>query len=255
MVRLRQSGLIKTLAALLLGVCLLGLAPPAQANYTYQVFDDGAPQGGIVTPPPDLSNPPDDSFSTGFITTDHFRLTIASSATSPNQLGTTLFTNLQAQLKVGVTGSHTITVKLNYDDYTLPAGSPLNVSTAASATFTNTNVGDQATFQAWGSTANSSVFQSGTTSVQQSVTYAGGNPIGLALNPNPTSFLFTNTGTFSLSQTLSLSLSNGTTNAGQVQGTSTVTVPAPAGLALALAGLPALAVGGWMRRRNTVRPA
>jgi len=235
------------LAALAVAVTF-GVTAPAHASYSYTIFDDGVAQTALVTP---VGN----NFVTSLSTT-HFQITIASSFTTPNQLGTVLNTNLQGQLDVGVTGTHTIKIELNYNNYVLPVGTPLLANNAASATFTNSpSTNGQATFQAWGSTANSSSFETGTTAGQMSVGSPVGTATGLVLGPTPNSFLFTNTGSYSLSQTLSLKLDGGTTGpgtaAGQVQGTTTVTVPAPAGLVLALTGLPVLGGFGWLRRRNS----
>jgi len=240
-----RSKKLLALAMALLGTIVFASPPQARAGYSYTIYDDGVAQTGALP-----VTPGGNSFAT-ILSTTHFQISIASSFTTPSQDATVLQTQLQAQLNA-TGGTHTIQIKLAYDGYVLPAGSPLNASSSGSATFTNSSATtDSASFQAWGVSGSSSAFQNGTTGGAQTANSPGGSTTPITLSPATSIFLLPNpTNTFSLSQTLSLTLGNGATNAGQVQGTTTVTVPAPAGVILALTGMPVLGFAGWLRRRG-----
>jgi hypothetical protein len=237
-----KKWLTNTMIALSVGVVLLLPTAPARASYFYQIFDDGIAQTAILTPV-------GSSFASVHSTTN-FDITIASSLTVQSSGLTTLDTQLQAHEKVGVTGQHTIEIKIAFTDYALPAGTPLFVTSSGSANFGDAAPGDKGTGQAWANAANTSAFNTGTTDVKQTATSSGGSAFGVTLLPNPDSFLFTRSGNFALNQDLTVALTNNINTTGQVELLTTVApVPAPAGLVLALTGMPVLAFGGWMRRR------
>jgi hypothetical protein len=240
------------LTAVVLGIVFLGTAQPARAGYSYTIFDDGVDQTGLVTPAGNIF--------ADVISTPNFTITILSSFTVQTSGGTVLNTNLQATLNPAAIGQHEIMVKLNFDDYALPPGSPLNASTAASATFTNSpTTTDDASAQAWGDPGNSSAFESGATGGAQTGASAGTpGAFGVTLQPNPATFLLARVGNYSLSQTLagSISQSGDAVEAVQVQATTTVTsiaaIPEPATMAMLLSGLP-LAAGALYRRRKMAK--
>src|SRR5262249_22562532 len=92
---IRNRSLLRGLA---LGVCLLGWAAPAHADYIYNVFDDGVAVGQVAVS--------GDAFSTGTLTTTHFKLVIGSSTTNPTATSTTVSSQLNATLTAS--GSHTL---------------------------------------------------------------------------------------------------------------------------------------------------
>jgi hypothetical protein len=244
-----KKWLTNTMIGLAVGAVMVFTAAPAQADYTYQIFDNDVAVGGVKT-----------VIGTSFVdsvSTPNFNITIVTSFTSQASGMTILDTQLQAH-EMG-TGSNKIEVKLFYNNYTLPAGTPLTVFSSASANFTDSKAGDTATAQSWANAVNQTTgdaagFNKGTTQVKQTGSSPGGDAFGIVENPNPSTFAFDRTNPmFTLAQDLSLTLTNDTNTSGQNELVTTVTppsaVPAPAGLVLVLTGMPVLAFGGWVRRR------
>jgi len=233
---------VKLWRAMVLGaLLLLSTATGAQAGYTLQVFEDGVAQTGVLTPSGTALNS-NYSFA-------HFDITLVSSFTTQSSGLTTLNTQLQAHLTGA--GNHTVELKLVYDGYTLPVGSPLIVTTSGSANFGDSAAGDKATGQAWADAGNTNAFNTGTTAGVQTATSPGLTANGVVMNPNPASFMIGRSGAYSLKQDVAINLTADANTTGQANLLTTVqAVPAPNSAILALAGVPMIGLFGWLRRRK-----
>jgi hypothetical protein len=242
---------LKALGILLFGVCLLGSASKADAGFVIQVFDDGVDQtaGGFILPPGQTSYSLAGS-------TAHFSIVINTSFTVISPAVTVLDSNLQVSL-AGGGGTHVLLVKLAFVGYLDPATNPLFVSSSASSNFQNSSATtDKTNFQSWAKSpsaaATLAALENGLTAGAQGANSTGGFSTGTINNGNPLTVVLPNgAGNYSLAQDLSVTLGNGIGNSGQVQGSTVVAAtPVPASMLLALSGVPVLAIGAWMRRRQ-----
>jgi hypothetical protein len=229
-------------AVLLIGAIVLAVPPSAQADFFYQIQDDGVDMTGVLTPA-------GNAFS-NVHTTTNFDITIVSSFTVQASGLTTLDTQIQARMRAGVTGQHQLEMELAFTNYALPVGSPLLVTTSGAANFGDSALGDSATGQAWGNPANTSQFNVGVTAGMQVANSPGGSAFGVVMNPNPAVFSFSRMGNFSLNQDITITLTNDINTTGHAEILTDVTaLPAPAGFILAMTGLPVMTIGQWLRRQ------
>jgi len=161
-------------------------------------------------------------------------------------------------------GQATVSAYLSDDGFATPVGTPLFMSSSASATASGfkSSAGDKITFQTFVDDANnlyggSEIGPAGsttTTGVQSSVAIdiATTTTSAIAFSPGTvTDKPVSGSAPFSMTQQLKVTLTGG----GNVtfNGQSDVTIaPAPAGFLLVASGLPCLALGFWRRRQRAI---
>jgi hypothetical protein len=251
-----------TLMAVLAGAAILGVPSQARAGFGIQVYDDGVLKTSTVTPLTATSW----SISA---TTPDFQM----SGTASIQLtgNGQLFVSYNDQVTTLTTGTHTLTLLVTNTGYTLPAGSQVLLSSSGGGSYVgtsgNTVVGNTLGFL----DPNNTMFGNGlggtipvaspsgvvSPNSQSTPTSTTGTVTG---NGMTESLVYTPpTGTNLVTSAVPFSLTNVTffTFHGAIGDTAnisnsldTTAVPAPPGLGLVLAGLPCLAIGIWLRRRQ-----
>lgn len=152
------------------------------------------------------------------------------------------------------TGQANLEVWLSDDGFQSPVGSPLFMSTSASATVSgfNSSVGDQIQFQSFYDDASTLYGTTSTTGLQQSGSVAAGPSTTLPLSFSPGSLnnvLVPGSAPFSLTQKALFTLSGGANVTFNGQ-TAITAAPAPAGLILVASAVPCLGLGFWRRRKG-----
>jgi hypothetical protein len=158
-------------------------------------------------------------------------------------------------------GANSMTIQAFLTDYSTPTGTSGMISSSASATFTNSAIGDTQTFNSWYNNDNSPggmLLPSGlVTYTSTNTTTNNGQPsipisgtTTAAISPFVTPFSLTNTITVSLTPTGKSGQSD------QYSGTTLVTasgtvIPEPASIIMMLTGMPVpMIVLGMLRRRK-----
>jgi hypothetical protein len=247
-----------TLAVMGVVVAALLCAAPARANFVIQVYDNTSGHVLIGSSTVASSSP-----SNVLAASDaNFFLNLVTGMS--NSPGTPALAMLPitdgSQVRVTVAGTVTVEIDVTNTDYTMPAGSPLNLASSAGGSFVAPDAGNSitSTFQSWlGNTNGEFQLTNGTPIQNASATEAAPGlttPLvyspGTAVNPGAT-----RTGAFSLTSrtifTFTSAAGDDVANiAATTAATAPVPIPAPAGLALLLSGLPVLGLGGLLRRRK-----
>ena len=164
-----------------------------------------------------------------------------------NTPGTSTLADLQVNslvIRNTSTSAKTLTVSLSANDYSLPSGSSLMLSSSVGGTFTGTAAGDTFTFASFADSSNT-LFGQGTGTTPQSFTSTD-HPVKQAFD-NTTNTGFSHSGDFSLTNVGTFTVSGG----GQVNpsGTTSVSavVPEPGTVVMSLSGL--LLLGARRARR------
>jgi hypothetical protein len=155
---------------------------------------------------------------------------------------------------------HTLTIYVSQNNYTLPAGPLLDLTSHIMGTVMSGGSGQKLTFQSYANNSNG-LFDTAapvaTTGPQSPVISVTHSPYDS--EPDPSAVFVRTSGLYSITTTNALTLAVGgtlsfTTNtelANALSGAKAAATPAPAGLVLVLAALPALGIGGWLRRRHS----
>jgi hypothetical protein len=263
-----------SLGAILAGVVIAGLAPPAQADFVVQFSYNGAQikidgTTGTVTTSggASVSGASIDTSTAGSIginnltvstsgTTGGFKIsaTIADSNSPGTPDAATIdLSSLRIKNQNSGAGSGTLTVTTGDTGFTAPVGQ-VNLTSTMSATASGLNAQNASvTFNSCLDQTNTQFGTSGsgvTGTPTINFTVAPGNS-GPPNPPGPNSYavLTVSQTPYSLTQVAQFTLANGDVLTDGSSGT-TVTSPAPAGLVLALTGLPCLLLGRWLRRRE-----
>jgi hypothetical protein len=245
--------------AILAGIVMLGAAAPARADLeiilqedsgpkTYYSIATGSGTGSLTAPSP--------------LVFGDFTLTgLAASQSNGSKVSDLESTDLT--ITNNTNAAHTLTIQTYANDFTLPAGSPLNLSSSAGG---NNIIGSSATtnmtHQGWINNANTGIDAPPgpgvpgltppmeTSPGSQAPTYNG-----MSFDNGTLTTLFTRSGTFfSLTSQASVNVGGGE----EIHFTETLTVtatPAPAAIVLALTGLPVLGGVCWRRRRSAPKLA
>lgn len=223
-------------AILAAAAVILGMAAPANAGFKVTLSESGFADQTIVGSAPGSINFPA-SYGT-------FTL-LNGSAFSDSPGGVTLSELLSTTLRVtnNDAATRTLTITVTSTDYTLPAGSPLEVDSQLGGTSFVGGQGNLLTFQSYADKNNNEFGEADFTTHLQNVSYTGNS-----FDTGTASGLFARTGAFSVTSVVTLTEVAG----GQVQFTGSTTlraVPAPPTALLALGSVPLLGLGSWLRRR------
>lgn len=268
------------LAAVVAAAAVFGSTSSAEAAYLYgvRVYDSGVLQFEAVydsTTNTSTINVGTGAFGVGgnslIFTTNTTNFTISNGSGLSNNPGTQGGSNLNLSSNEHIDttfgtagGTHTIRIEISQTGWTAPTGTPLTLSSSAGGStaylqgtnlFATQTIG--ATYQ--GFLANDNVLfaqpAAGSTPIQTaSTSQSSVGTLPLVFSPGTSTNVTVPGGTpFSMTDALefSFTLSAGSGQAAANVSASTVaSVPAPAGLVLALTALPALGIGGWLRRRR-----
>jgi hypothetical protein len=258
-----SRNLLPLAAAVIVAAAILGAPTAARAGFAVQVYDDGVLQGGIST----LAVGNSLLFSGS---TTHFSITNGSGLS--NNPGTPFTSNLnlsnneQISTTFGATGgTHTIQIVLSQTDFLAPVGSTFILSSSAGGSMaylagTNPSATESvsATYQGFLDNTNTlfGMPGAGSTPLQSASAAASGvgtSPLvfapGASVNGNvPGGVPFSMTDVLTL--TLTLDPGSGQDTANATATSAAAIAPEPCSLVLALAGVPALGIGTWIRRRR-----
>jgi hypothetical protein len=234
---LKWSAVLTTLAA-----ALLGGTSSARANLVVKLSEDGGAATTVI-------NVAD--FTSGVIsqTFGDFQITfLGASSDNAANLSDLLSEDLRVK-NIGTTGTHTLTITMSQNNYTLPAGSPLFMSSSIGGTVNVATTGGLDTFQSYADKNNANAISG------PSVTTTGAQSADLSVpgswssKPSDATALFARSGNYSVTTVNSIKLGQGGDIGFQSQ-TNLVPTPAPAGATLALSACPLLGLGLWFRRRG-----
>jgi hypothetical protein len=258
-----RSRCFLSLVAALVGAAMLGAPGAAKASYSVEVFDDGVLQGGISV----IVSANSLLFSGS---TTHFSITNGSGTSNnpggPLSSNLSLSSNEQIASDFGAGGgTHTIQIVLSQTGFTSPVAGSYVVSSSAGGAMvyaqgtngsatqsvastyqgfldnTNTLFGQPAAGATGLQSASASLSANGT----QSLVYTPGTAVN-GNAPGGTPFSITDVLTFAFT----IDAGSGQTTANASATTTATVVPEPCSLVLALAGVPALGIGTWVRRRR-----
>ncbi len=253
--------------AILAGIAMCGLAPPARADFEVQfsyggatILIDGTTQsvsvsGGAAMPAAgsiDFSTPGTITINSLTIspngTTGGFAVsaTIAdSNSPGANNIASIDLSSLSIKNKTGITGNSTLTITSGDTGFTQPTSPPaVLLASTISATAAGTNSHSATvTFNSYLDTTNQQFGEGqGTPTIALGPITAGNSASG-----NSLAYLSGTPIPYSLTEVETVTLANGDKLTDGSSGT-TATAPAPTGLSLALSGLPVLGVF-YLRRR------
>jgi hypothetical protein len=146
-------------------------------------------------------------------------------------------------------GTHTLHIYVSSTGFTSPTSPPPTIL-GNSSSITENSGHTAVTFTSYASTTNALFATSGGVTASTGYSYSatgqqgtGGQGFSSTLfSPNGAAYSLTNIGDYTMTAGTSLTVVSGNTEI--------VPTPAPAGLVMVLSGLPALGIGGWMRRRR-----
>lgn len=233
--------------AILAGIIIAGLAPPAEAGFRLRIEQVGGP-GAVLT---DTDN---DGVITFMGAVGNFNLNITTGLEQPPQpINANAYAALDLNnVSVNAVGAGTLIITLEADGFTQGPDGPMAVVDQVGGTLAP---GVTATFTSWANPTNQmpafgadqgvgAIGAIGATPAGS----AGTTPLTFTTSPfsGTSSNNFTKSGSYSLFSQASFTFggSGGTISFDQ----TTFTTPAPGGLLLALAAVPALGVG-YLRRR------
>jgi len=252
------------LGAILAGIAIAGLAPPAQAvpNFQITVFINGVDQG-VTTLGTANSFFVNQAIGGGAYNINFSSITNWSGSTAAATESNSVTGLLTVAAPITLATPQTVTVVISESFWLAPSGAlmlsssaggsiasggtPFSVSSTNQGFVDNTNT--LATTVAPGGTstplanAAASVGTSGTSPLVYSPSPATN------LAPGGTPFALTEKFTFTVAAGQTLVSGDGENVSGSVNVAPTV-VPVPAGFVLALTGFPVLSVGAWFRRRR-----
>jgi len=232
------------LGAILAGIAMMGLAPPAQAAFEVEVIINGGPPTIIIDEGAGDLHPgvPNDI---GFFVVGPGVVVVGNGSTT-NLPGTNVKALLDLQYSISAVNAPnnagaTVQIIASATGFTLPNGSPATLTSQIGGTL------DPATLTAQQFQDNSNRLF--VTSVLDGNVHTPGvqGPFTSSPYSSVASTTFPLVVPFSITESLITTVSAGGLVTGDFQ--STVTSPAPAGLVLALTGLPCLGIGSWLRRR------
>jgi len=226
-------------------------ASPAQANLQVRLSVDGG-AATLVIDAADFTSGTYTNTSFGGV----FKIQVLGSASDNGATLSDLLSSTTRVQNIG-TGTHTLTIEVSQNNYTLPGtvGADLLMTSSASGTVNVVGAGGPAanteTFQSYVNNVNTEFNITGaTTSGPQ--TSSLNNPGSWTSAPNNATAVFTRTTaeyTVTTIQTLTIGAGGDINFSTQ---TNLVAVPAPAAVVLALTGLPFVGAGCWLRRRKAL---
>jgi hypothetical protein len=172
-------------------------------------------------------------------------------ATTDNGANLSDLLSSTTKVTLNVAGTHTLTLMTTSQDYNLPTGPQLDVTSSIGGTY-NTGAGSNVTFQAFADKNNTlngmSDFTNGLMGVSPSPSTGAPN---VSFSSPTAEGVFTRLSTnYSVSSLTNVTLVGAGSSLNYSNSVSmTEAVPGPAGLVVALTGLPCLAIG-WLRRRR-----
>jgi hypothetical protein len=238
------------LLALLAGVAVMALPPPARADFELKIYDDGTLVGGGPIVSQDGHTIAYAASTADFAITGGFAL---SNSPGANNLGTISISNLSVNYTATDSAPHSLTLELSANGFMVPVSPPFILSSSVSYVTVPMaqNASGSVSFQSFVDT-NNQMFASGgpgvySTNLQSSAVDNGTLTNAGALATQQT--LFSGSVPYSLMDRTVLTFdSSGVMG---MLGATAVATPAPAGLMLALTGLPVLGFGlGWRRLRR-----
>lgn len=251
------------IAAMVAVASLVASGSTAQAAYTVRIYDDGVLQGGVT-----ITNIGTTKVLYAADTTN-FEISGNSLSNFPGTQGgskLSISNDLQVTTKFGGDGgSHTLRIEISQTDWTAPVGDPLILSSSGGGSFdylqgSNLSASQSVAVDYQGFLDNSNTLfgqpvagSTPTISDSATRTTVGTTSLDLGNSVNPLVPGITAGSKFSMTDvlvfTFTVDAGSGQT-AANISASSVASVPAPAGLVLALTGLPALGIGGWLRRRR-----
>ena len=254
---IRFRNFLPGVVATLVGTAALWAPAPAQASYSVQVFDDGAPPGGLRATR--LGN------SLAFAgSTTHFSLSNGSGpSTTPGSQSSNLQLSSNEQITTtfgGAGGTHSIEIVLSQTGFTAPTGTPLMLSSSAGGSISDQG-GTQtvtSTYQGFLDNTNTLFGKPGagsTPSQSASASLTATGTANLVYSPEPSVSSVPGGTPFSMTDDLKFTFTIG---AGSGQDTAnasvnTVATSVPEPSTMAIAGLGALGMIGYgLRRRKAL---
>jgi len=173
----------------------------AQADIALQLSD-----GVFTTSIPNVSGNPALITFSGMV--GQYSVTLTAGASKAT--GELDITNLQVTRNSIATPAANLTINLSANNYVLPPGSPLGLSSSPSATFTTSTAGDSVTFKSWGNSANTLAFATGTATGLSTITSPGGTTP--SLGGPATTATFATAGAYALNSQMVIHLATTTSN-------------------------------------------
>jgi hypothetical protein len=259
-----------TLAAILAGFAMAGLAPPARADFDVEFIYGGATilvdvttQTATASGGASLSGATITYNSAGKVTISNLTIdpkgstdsntagfNISASISTSNSPGTPTVaqittSGLSITNQSGAAGNSTLTVITGSTGFTQPLG---QVALKGTASVSADGLNSSNAKFVMNSYINTNNAQFGTTFGAPAITL---NPVAPGASASGNSYITVPNATapYSIVEQEQYTLANGDDFFDGSTGTSVVT-PAPAGLVLALTGLPCLGIGSWLRRRK-----
>jgi hypothetical protein len=231
--------------AILVGAAILGAPASARASLNIYLQEAGVNGGAIhlVATAADFTAV---SFSGTY---GDFTVSIFGGS-SDNDASLSDLLSSTTSVKNNAGASKTLKLYVSQNNYTLPAGSPLNVESGLGGSVNSGALTLTSIFQAFADKNNNLLGMGDFTNGPQTAT-----PSGSTFSTGSANGLFTRTGDFSLTSQVNFTLSGGGKANYSDHENVTAVVPAPGGVVLALTGLPVLSISAWlMRRRNVFLP-
>jgi hypothetical protein len=233
------------LVAVLVAALFLGLPNRASADFKIYAQEAGV-NGGAIFELASGANFSSLSFSGTY---GDFALSLFG-ASSTNAADLSTLVNLAGTVKNNNSGTKTIKLYASQTDYTLPAGSPLIVESAAGGSQSvGTTISGTGIFQAFADKDNALLGMSDFTNGPQDGTFTGNS-----FDTGSASGLFARTGNYSLTSVVTLEVSGGG-RGGYRSDVSVTAVPEPGSLVLCGLGAGLVGFYGWRRRGLNPQPA
>jgi hypothetical protein len=237
---LKYLGLVAVLVTAFLGL-------PNRASADFEIYAQQAGvNGGAITLLASGSDFSSISFSGTY---GDFALSLFG-ASSTNGADLSTLVNLAGTVKNKNSGTQTIKLYASQTDYTLPAGSPLIVESAAGGSQSvGTTISGTGIFQGFADSGNALLGMSDFTNGPQDATFNGNS-----FDTGTASDLFNRTGNYSLTSVATLEISGGGSG-GYNSIISVTATPEPGSLVLCGLGAGLVGFYGWRRRGLNPQPA
>jgi hypothetical protein len=242
---------------------VVGMLVPQQVRADLEVFlqEDAGPKVLVADNPVDFDplgvgyngyfGPGGTSKTSGDFLINFFGAASTNAASESDLMSsTTSIKNLASK-------SHTLTIYVSQDDYSLPgsAGSTLVMTSHIGGTVMTGGVGQTLTFQSYSNNSNGLFDTTGATTTGPQSPVVSVTHSSYDSEPDPSTLFARTSGLYSVTTSNAITLVvGGTLNFATTTTLELSAIPAPAGLVLALTAVPALAVGGWLRRRTRKAP-
>jgi hypothetical protein len=226
-----------------LSAVLMLLAPPqARADLEVSLSEDGgAPV--VVTKAASFTAAGFNGIF-GDFEVDFFGAVSKNGALSYLMTSTTSLMNLDMK-------KHELTISVTQDGYSLPVGPMLDMTSHIGGTVTTGGAGQALTFQSYANNNNGLFNTVGATTTGPQSPNVSVSRTSYDSEPDPSVLFARTTSMYSVTTTNAITLvAGGTLNFATSTTLANAATPAPAGLILVLTALPALGVGGWLRRRH-----